>query len=268
VRIFFQGRDDNPKYFDGVLNPFLFLLPILAFFGLPKTEKGLKSEQYVFLAFAVLYLIVVYVQIDMRIRWISPILPCLVILAMFGLKNTTTWVAGCKPPWLKKILGAILICNVLWLLAMNLSYMRRQFESVQPWPYISGKITRADYIRKFRPEYSAIEYANHALPRDAKILCLFIGNRIYYSDRTVILDYEKFFKSLRAAKTAQELVRELDLQGISSLLIRFDLLQQRIDSNLTTKEKEVLSVFFREQLRPLLIKDGYGLYALDPPVAG
>ena len=32
IRIFFQGKDDTPKYFDGKLNPYLFFLPWFAFF--------------------------------------------------------------------------------------------------------------------------------------------------------------------------------------------------------------------------------------------
>ena len=32
VRIFFEGQDDLPQYFDGKLNPFLFFLPFFAFF--------------------------------------------------------------------------------------------------------------------------------------------------------------------------------------------------------------------------------------------
>ncbi len=38
VRIFFQGQDDNPKYFDGKLNPFLFFLPFFAFIHLNKDQ--------------------------------------------------------------------------------------------------------------------------------------------------------------------------------------------------------------------------------------
>jgi hypothetical protein len=43
VRIFFQGRDDDPRFFDGKLNPFLFLLPLFAFFQL-KTRLWLKKR--------------------------------------------------------------------------------------------------------------------------------------------------------------------------------------------------------------------------------
>ena len=32
IRIFFEGEDNNPKYFDGKLSPFLFILPFFAFF--------------------------------------------------------------------------------------------------------------------------------------------------------------------------------------------------------------------------------------------
>ncbi len=38
VRVFFEGRDDNPRYFDGKLNPFLLILPLLAFF--PRRSGG------------------------------------------------------------------------------------------------------------------------------------------------------------------------------------------------------------------------------------
>lgn len=30
-RVFFQGKDNNPKYFDGRLNLYLFILPFIAF---------------------------------------------------------------------------------------------------------------------------------------------------------------------------------------------------------------------------------------------
>jgi 4-amino-4-deoxy-L-arabinose transferase-like glycosyltransferase len=36
IRIFFQGQDDQPKYFDGKLNPLLFFLPFFAFIRIKK----------------------------------------------------------------------------------------------------------------------------------------------------------------------------------------------------------------------------------------
>ncbi len=57
VRIFFEGQDDLPQYFDGKLNPFLFFLPFFAFFNLKKNTPIIKAEKKILIAFAVLYLL-------------------------------------------------------------------------------------------------------------------------------------------------------------------------------------------------------------------
>jgi 4-amino-4-deoxy-L-arabinose transferase-like glycosyltransferase len=55
VRIFFQGQDNNPKYFDGRLNPYLFLFPFLAFIGFKGLSKRQKRENLALLSFSVLF---------------------------------------------------------------------------------------------------------------------------------------------------------------------------------------------------------------------
>jgi hypothetical protein len=85
-RIFFEGKDNNPQFFDGVLNPFLLFLPVLAFIK-PLKNRPLEFEKYAMLAFVVLSFIVASFQTDMRIRYISPIIPFLVILSILGLEN-------------------------------------------------------------------------------------------------------------------------------------------------------------------------------------
>ena len=44
LRIFFQDQDNNPKYFDGQLNPFLIILPFLAVYGRQDDSSGLQRE--------------------------------------------------------------------------------------------------------------------------------------------------------------------------------------------------------------------------------
>jgi len=39
LRVFFQGKDNDPRYFDGRANPFLLLLPIFAFFGMRRLTR-------------------------------------------------------------------------------------------------------------------------------------------------------------------------------------------------------------------------------------
>ena len=44
-RFFFQGQDDNPKYFDGRLSPFLLFLPVLAFVRWKNLGVSQKRER-------------------------------------------------------------------------------------------------------------------------------------------------------------------------------------------------------------------------------
>ena len=55
LRIFFQGQDGSPQYFDGKLNPFLLLLPITAFYMTKQDAQPLRREKNVLLAYAVLF---------------------------------------------------------------------------------------------------------------------------------------------------------------------------------------------------------------------
>ncbi|MCK4985549.1 MAG: glycosyltransferase family 39 protein, partial [Desulfobacterales bacterium] len=87
IRIFFQGRDGNPKYFDGKLNPLLFFLPFFAFMGMRSNSQQLQIEKKIMLAFAVLFIFLAFLQRDMRIRYIGPAIPPLVVLSILGLQS-------------------------------------------------------------------------------------------------------------------------------------------------------------------------------------
>lgn len=75
VRIFFQGQDGNPQYFDGKLNPFLLLLLPFAFFRIRSDTPLLGSEKRVLLAYTALFFATAFFSSGMRIRYISPIIP-------------------------------------------------------------------------------------------------------------------------------------------------------------------------------------------------
>ena len=84
IRFFYEGKDDNPQFFDGKLTPFLLLLPALAFLFRPPDIRQ-RREQKFLLSFALLYFFFTFFQEAMRIRYIVPIVPPLVILSMYGL---------------------------------------------------------------------------------------------------------------------------------------------------------------------------------------
>lgn len=74
IRFFFEGQDGNPRYFDGKLNPFLFILPFFAFTR-KTTDKNIDKEMKFFLVFSLLFFFITFFQGVLRIRYIVCILP-------------------------------------------------------------------------------------------------------------------------------------------------------------------------------------------------
>jgi len=263
IRIFFQGQDDDPKYFDGKLNPFLFLLPIFAFLHLKNDSQTLRFEKKFFLLFTILFIFYAYFQIDMRIRYIAPVIPPLVILSIMGLHQifkslTNRWK---NLPQRTVSLGLLFISMVI--LAFNLGYLGDLFTYVRPFSYISGRIDRDSYITKYRPEYAALLYSNQNLPDSAKLLGLFLGNRRYYSDRELVFGNNQFRSIVKKAASHAEILSALKGRGYTHILIRFDLFNRWAALQFNAREKKFLDTFFKKHVRLLIAHRGYGLFQLS-----
>jgi 4-amino-4-deoxy-L-arabinose transferase-like glycosyltransferase len=262
LRIFFQGEDDNPKYFDGRLNPLLFFLPIFAFFHIRRDSSKLKTEKGVLFAFSILFILYAFFQVDMRIRYIGPVIPALVVLSMLGLKDLTTIVQERFAPNSKKIWLTAVNLAVLSFFSLNIFYLVQQYRIVNPLSFIEGRVERDAYIERYRPEYAAIQFANKHLPDDAKILGIFLGRRGYYCDRAMIFDIELFQNSVQQALSPEDLTAILKKSGITHILVRFDLFNQWAESQFNGKEKAIIRGFFSHQTSRLFSKAGHGLFAL------
>jgi hypothetical protein len=263
VRIFFQGQDDNPRYFDGKLNPFLFFLPFLAFIHLNKDPAPLRFEKKIFIFFAILFLLYAFSMSSIRIRYVAPIIPPLVILATLGLQQLTTMVTNrirTQPAWIG---SGFVMFMITIILALNASYIWNQFRHVDPIGYISGRMSRDAYIAKYRPEYSIYQYVNRHLPENAKLLGLFLGNRLYYSERDLIFGVSEFKKIVNGADSEKKFLKELREKGFTHLIIRFDLFNQWANKQFDDRKKELIKLFFVGHVRPILSRDGYGLFELN-----
>jgi hypothetical protein len=263
VRIFFQGQDDNPRYFDGKLNPFLFFLPFLAFIHLNKDPAPLRFEKKIFIFFAILFLLYAFSMSSIRIRYVAPIIPPLVILATLGLHQLTTMVTNrikTQPAWIG---SGFVMFMITIILALNASYIWNQFRHVDPLSYISGRMSRDAYIAKYRPEYSIYQYVNRHLPENAKLLGLFLGNRLYYSERDLIFGVSEFKKIVNSADSEKKFLKELREKGFTHLIIRFDLFNQWANKQFDDRKKELIKLFFVGHVRPILSRDGYGLFELN-----
>ncbi|MBN2374244.1 glycosyltransferase family 39 protein, partial [bacterium] len=92
IRIFFQGQDNNPQYFDGHLTSFLFVFPIFSLFSLKSDSTNVRNEKIILIAFTILYFFIVLFTSTLRIRYIASIIPPLLILSVYGLKDILSFV--------------------------------------------------------------------------------------------------------------------------------------------------------------------------------
>jgi hypothetical protein len=250
VRLFFSGRDDDPRYFDGVLSPGLVLL-------LPWAFKGKWRDEKIILAgFAAVYLAFALWLADLRVRYVLPIVPPLAILAVYGVFNVYL---GIRRP-------ALLFAGLIALAALHGSYLWRYYQDAAPLAYVTGRESRDSYLRGALPEYPAFQYINHELPPAAKIYLLFIGRRAYYCDRDYFHDAGELpgflLTAIRSATQPSDIRRTLEGKSITHLMIREDLLRRFLTDNLRPAEQARWNAFAGLQLRAHFRHGGYAVYEL------
>lgn len=250
LRIFFSGQDDAPQFFDGVLNPMLILF-------LPWAFKGKwADEKKRFFAFAGLYLLYALFLVEIRIRYILPIVPPLVILLVYGIHNLYLRIA--RPAWL------VAPVTLLWL--WNGVYLADHVRAVSPWDYFLGREGRDAYLSRMLPDYPAIQYINRALPPNARIYFLFTGRRVYYSERDYFHDPGEnawvLARMIQTAHDASDLNFKLAQSGATHLLVREDLLQRFLNDNLAPEQSRLWGIFAQRHLQGLFQARGYSVYQI------
>ena len=146
VRIFFEGQDDKPQYFDGRLNPFLLLLLPFAFLSKYPSHPFLREEKRLLLAFTILFILIAFLRTSIRVRYIAPVIPPLVLLATYGLKNIVDFFRNRKQ-LLSRAFGIFLVSAMaLCMFSLNGYISEKSFRIVDPLSYISGTLDRDAYI--------------------------------------------------------------------------------------------------------------------------
>jgi 4-amino-4-deoxy-L-arabinose transferase-like glycosyltransferase len=262
VRIFsHEGQDDDPRFFDGRLNPFLLLLPLLALLCLGRMDRKTRREQVALAAFALLYFLYAFNTGVLRVRYLVPMVPFLVILSMQGLYQLDLLTARYR-----RINQMAWLLPVTLLLVWNASYIHQQFQKLEPLHYITGKLSRDEYLAQQLPEYSLMQYAHANLPESAKILCLFMGWRGYYLDRPHLFDEQGNPHLLYAwlhepGITAEEIGKRLEKRGLDHLLVRRDLLYFLLQQGEQAPQQLWLELEQRH-LVPLASHLSYALYRI------
>lgn len=263
IRVFFQGRDGDPRYFDGKLHPFLLILPLFAFL---RPRSGLvdkyRHEKFFLLTFSILFFAFAFFSQSLRVRYIAPIIPPLVILSVFGLRNIVLWIRSTPSKW-GKFSAGISASAVMFIFATySADYLVEQFRYVQPLSYLSGRVDRETYITRYRPEYPVIQYANQNLPYEARILLVFMGRRGYYLDRDYVPGVDRLGKLFLDSDSPEGVLRALRQDSISHLLVYIPIFDKWAGDNLGGERQEIMKRFFKDNTRPLSFHQGYALLAL------
>lgn len=263
IRIFFQGIDDNPQFFDGKLNPALLILPFFAFVNCGKDDNLILTEKKIFIFFSMLFFAFVVFQHDMRVRYLGPIIPFLVILSVMGIQKVNHIITSSGDGRLKNhhINRIIVFAIIGTLLSINFLYIYSRFNYVKPFDYLSGRVNRDSYIERYLPEYPVIQYANQHLSGSDKILGIYLGNRSYYFDRDVVFDINLLKKIASNAETPDEVLQELKNLSITHLLVNHNLFNY-FANQYDLHEKIILKSFFKSYVQKIFFKNSYGLYKI------
>ncbi len=268
LRVFFQGRDGSPQLFDGRLNPFLLFLPLLAVIGWKRDSTETAREKKILLAFAILYFAFAFLSSEIRVRYLAPIIPPLVILSVYGVKRLEQMISGLMSALWRNMAKAALLLLVGFFLCLNAVYVAGLFRYVAPFPYLRGEVSRDVYISHYRAEYQTLLYANQHLPEDARILFFFTGRSGYYCDRDYLYDIvddrstESLFRGLtEESESSHDLLRKLKEKGITHVLINHSFFDDWTRTEFSDEQYEMLKTFFKTDVELLLFNrvDNYGL---------
>jgi len=265
LRIFFQGQDGNPQFFDGKLNPFLLVLAALSFLRLGEDNERLRFEKKLLLAFSVFFFLFAFFSSSLRMRYISPIIPPLVILSVLGIKKAIGISERLKSLARKGLLFAT-VGSALAAILINAQYVIGQFKYVSPLGYLRGEVSRDQYIERYRPEYPVMQYINKKLPANAKILFVFMGNRGYYCDRCYIFDMVQnkslLAGCLRSTGNSRLMARELKGKGITHILMNTAIFSRWTRKTFDAQEMKILKELFKLYTKVLCSHNGYVLFRL------
>jgi hypothetical protein len=250
LRLFFFGRDDDPQYFDGVLGPSLILLLPWAFKGKWLEEKKLL------MSFALLFFLYALFLVDLRARYVLPIVPPMVILFTYGVFNVYLRIK--QPAYLFAVLFGFAACNSY--------YLWRYFQDVAPLGYVIGRETREAYLARALPEYPAFRYVNRELSPATKIYLLFVGRRVYHCEREYFHDGGDLpgflLRTIREAKDPVDIARQLKAKRLTHLLVRDELLIRFLHDNLDVPRQRLWADFTTHHLTSLFRDRGYSVWQL------
>ncbi len=159
---------------------------------------------------------------------------------------------------------ALLLIFFVW---SHGGYILEEFEYIKPFSYLSGKVSKDEYVSSYLYEYPAFQYINEHLSPNAKILFFYIGKRGYYCQREYFPDEGRNIKLLygliNTVSSPWELRDEFLKIGITHLMINNSSFKERIFSDIKDENKRNLFLnFIRNWTEMKFDKKGFSIYSL------
>lgn len=261
MRIFYQGQDDNPKRFDGKLNP-VFLLLIFLPFVLKPTDIHIRRNNLILALFSLVYFLFVFFTVDMRIRYIVPILAPITILSVFGLHSLFIISKRLKNRSKIYLYHFIFLLTVISYFGINIVYITRLYKEIDPLSYLSGKLTKEEYLEKRLPELPVISHLNNLAFNDAKILAIFIGGKRYYFEKDVVFMLQNFRLEAEDQSSKNSLREWLIENSYSHLCIATIPFKNWVNHSFNQYGKKRINDLFQTGLEFVYYKNGFSIYKI------
>lgn len=241
VRIFIFGSDGSPRTFDGILFPSLLLGIVI----IGRKESGITKTLS---CIAILYVLLALFFSPARARYLLPVLPVLLLLSSHVLsqfRQTSRFLVDLI------MLGQVFI---------GVTYLSHLFKTENPIPFLSGKITREQYLTEQVSEYGLISEVNRKLTHENTIYLLATGNKFYYFDIPVLSrGYFSMTELVAWLRSDTDILIQMQKLGVTHIFTHTGRLQSSLLDLQEREEREKWNAFSREHLEPVF---GYGEYSL------
>lgn len=249
-RIFVQGQDGSPQFFDGKLN-MLFLAAFLLFF-LPKKEHWALPV----LMLTIAYLLCALISASPRVRYLAPIFGPLVLLGALAWDRLAE--RGAR--W--KIFQQAAFALQFIIAAGYLFTLTEKKELI---PYLSGHTSHTNYLEQHLPEQKLIHFVNTNLPPHASLYLLYTGDRYYYFERSVRSAGYDSGKELRQwLGEGQSLHMRFFELGVTHIIFHQERLQTVLQGMTNQEERKLWNDFQTQHLRFLHHEGQYALWEILP----
>lgn len=260
IRYFFEGKDNSYRFFDGVLNPVLILLPPFAFLN-----KSSLHDKILFTCFAVFFILMASFLDQTRIRYIFTVIPILSILSALGFVNIMDWVMK-RSNQLKYVLAVAFISLFVVLMSKNISYVKNYYDKISPMNYIIGKESKDDFISRHVNSYPAMKFINTFTPENSRIRLIFLAGRGYYLERSYQDDQSmgmNFIRDLVTASGSDESFKNyINSIGYTHLLIRMDVIRIFLQTNYPPDTGKLLIYRMNKNMDVLFNKSGHTVFKI------